>query len=359
MRIIMALLLACLVFAGHVPSPCAFAGQTSTQASAASQTSTADLSAKLAEIESKVESKRKETGVPGLSVAIVKDDRLIFAKGFGMRDVEHSLPVTPDTLMAIGSATKAFTAMAAAISVDQGKLAFDDPPVKYLPYFKLQDPDANSKVTLRDMLSHKTGLASYTDLPWYLGTLNRQEVIRVIGDAKPTAPIRTKFQYNNVMFSAAGEVVAAVQHTSWENVISNLIFKPLGMTSSDTSVKEMQKTADFSRGYAYDDDSKTTTLVPTRDITNIAAAGAINSNVKDMSRWVRLILDGGEFEGKRLVSEKSYHELTSTQTPVGPGISYGFGWVLASWNGHPTIWHNGGIDGFHSLVEMMPDQHLG
>jgi CubicO group peptidase (beta-lactamase class C family) len=351
----LACFLACLILAAPSAAPVAFG-----QSQAADQSNALDdLAAKLATMESQIEAKRKETGVPGLSVSIVKDDRLVFAKGFGMRDVERGLPVTADTLMPIGSSTKAFTAMAAAISVDQGKLSFDDPPAKYLPYFKLQDAEANSKATLRDLLSHRTGLASYTDVPWAVGTLNREEVIRVVGDAKPTAPLRAKFQYNNVMYSAAGEVVAAAQKTSWEDAIANLIFKPLGMNVSDTSVKQMQKSADFSRGYHDDADTKTSTLIPTRDVTNIAPAGAINSNVKDMSRWVRLMLNGGEFEGKRLVSEKNFHELVSTQTQIAPKVSYGFGWVLASWHDHATIWHNGGIDGFHALVEMIPDQHLG
>jgi CubicO group peptidase (beta-lactamase class C family) len=352
----LACLLACLILVGPFAAPVVVFGQS--QAGDQSHAPD-DLAAKLAAIESQIEAKRKETGVPGLAVSIVKDDRLVFAKGFGMRDVERGLPATPDTLMPIGSSTKAFTAMAAAISVDQGKLSFDDPPAKYLPYFKLQDAEANSKVALRDLLSHRTGLASYTDVPWAAGVLNRQEVIRVVGDAKPTAPLRAKFQYNNVMYSAAGEVVAAAQKTSWEDAIANLIFKPLGMNASDTSVKQMQKSADFSRGYHHDADTKTSTLIPTRDITNIAPAGAINSNVKDMSRWVRLMLNGGEFEGNRLVSEKNFHELVSTQIQVAPTVSYGFGWVLARWHDHATIWHNGGIDGFHALVEMIPDQHLG
>jgi CubicO group peptidase (beta-lactamase class C family) len=356
-RGVTALLLVCLIFARPFgsPQPSTFNFQRSTFLNL--QPSTLDQ--ELAAIESQIEAKRKETGVPGLAVSIVKDDKLIFARGFGMRDVANGLPVTPSTVMPIGSATKAFTAMATAISVDQGKLSFDDPPVKYVPYFKLQDPEANAKVTLRDLLSHRTGLASYTDVPWVLGTLNREEVIKVIGDAKPTAPLRSKFQYNNVMYSAAGEVVAAAQKTTWEDAIADLIFKPLGMDGSDTSIKRMQKDPDFSYGYSYDADTKTATVVPTRDITDIAAAGAIDSNVTDMSRWVRLILNGGELEGRRLVSEKNYHELVSTQMQIGLGVSYGFGWVLASWRDHSTIWHNGGIDGFHSLVEMIPDQHLG
>lgn len=319
----------------------------------------ADLADKLKTIEEQIEAARKEAGVPGLSVAIVKDDKLIFAKGFGMRDQERGLPVTEHTLFAIGSASKAFTSMAAAISVDQGKLSWDDSPHKYLPYFRINDPDTDSKIQLRDMLSHHTGLAAYTDLPWFAGTLNRVEVIKVIGNAKPVAPIRTKFFYNNVMFSAAGEVVATVQKQSYEDCIENMIFKPLGMNSSDLFVKVMQKSPDFSRGYHYDKEEKKAILVKTRDITNISPAGAINSNVIDMSHWVRLMLGRGEFEGKRLVSEKNFNEMVSPQNPLGPGVAYGFGWVLASWHNHKTIWHNGGIDGFHSLVEMMPEQNLG
>lgn len=317
-----------------------------------------DLSAKLAAIEKVVEEQRKEKGIPGLSLVIVKDDQVIYAKGFGLRDVEHNLPVTSDTLFAIGSCTKAFTAMAAVISQDEGKLSLDDSPKKYLPFFKINDSQIDAKVTIRDLLSHRSGLAG-TDIAWYTGVLNREEVIRVAGMAKPTAALGEKFQYQNVMYSAAGEVVAKAQNASWEKVIDERFLKPLGMKATRLSVREMQQASDYSFGYDYNAETKKNRKLPTRDLTNIAPAGAINSNARDMAQWVRLLLGGGEFEGKRFVSEKGFAQLFSKVTNVAPHVDYGLGWIVADWNGHQIALHDGGIDGFNSEVDLIPDQKLG
>jgi CubicO group peptidase (beta-lactamase class C family) len=345
------ILLALILVAASLASPLA---QGQNQNTATVQSS--DLAEKLAKIEKEIEEKRKELGVPGAAVAIVKDDKVVFQKGFGLRDLERNLPVTPDTLFAIGSCSKAFTAMAAVISQDEGKLSLDDSPKKHLPYFKLQDPEADAKITVRDLLHHNSGL-DRTDLAWYTGVLSREEAIRVAGLAKPTARFREKYQYQNNMYSAAGEVVAHANQTTWENFIASRFFKPLGMRSSNTSVKEMAKAADYATGYALQD--KVATKAILRDLTNIAPAGAINSNVKDMPQWIRLMLGGGAFEGKRLVSEKGFAEIVRKQISMGGANSYGLGWALNEWNGHQVVSHGGGIDGFNSLVALMPDQKLG
>jgi CubicO group peptidase (beta-lactamase class C family) len=320
---------------------------------ASSQSS--DLAEKLAKIEKEIEEKRKQLGVPGVAVAIVKDDKVIFQKGFGWRDVERKLPVTADTLFAIGSCTKAFTAMAAVISQDTGKLSLDDSPKKHLAYFKLQDTEADAKITVRNLLDHSSGLMR-SDLVALPGVLNREEVIKVAGLAKPTAKLREKFQYQNTMYSAAGEVVAKANGTTWEKFIGERIFKPLGMKSSNTSIKEMSRASDHATGYWLDD--KIATKAPFNDLRNIAAAGAINSNVKDMAQWIRLMLGDGVFEGKRLVSEKGYMDIVTRHMKMGDD-GYGLGWALGTRNGHPVIAHGGGVDGFNSLVELMPDQKLG
>lgn len=315
-----------------------------------------DLAAKLEAMEKAIEEKRKATGVPGISLVIVKDDRVIYMKGLGLKDVERNLPATADTLFAIGSCSKAFTAMIAEMSVDDGKLSLDDSPKKYLPYFKLQDPEADAKITARDLLHHSSGLDG-TDIAWYTGALNREEAIRVAGLAKPTAKFREKFQYQNVMYSAAGEVVASAQKSTWEKVIADRLLKPLSMKASDTSVKEMQKSPDFATGYDVSD--KTPRKLALRDLTNIAPAGAINSNARDMTQWVRLMLGGGVFEGKRLVSERGFNEITSKHIEIGGGAGYGLGWAVLSFRGHKIFTHSGGIDGFNSLVVLVPDQKLG
>jgi CubicO group peptidase (beta-lactamase class C family) len=318
----------------------------------------ADLAARLAAIEKAVEEKRQALGIPGLSLVIVKDDKVIYMKGLGYRDFERKVPVTPDTLFAIGSSSKAFTAMLVAMAADEGKLSLDDSPKKVLPYFKLQDPEADEKITLRDLLSHSSGL-NRTDLAWVSGVLNREEVIRVAAQAKPTAKLREKFQYQNVMYAAAGEIVGRVENSTWERLISERIFKPLGMKGSDTSVPEMRKARDYSYGYVYEEATKETRRVPTRDLPAIAPAGAINSSARDMAQWLRLMLGGGAFEGKRLVSEKSFGELVRPQTKVGGGVSYGLGWFLRDWKGHKVVEHGGNIDGFNAQVALMPDQRLG
>ena len=305
-----------------------------------------------------IEQARAEMRIPGCAIAVVLDDKVVLARGFGSRDVERNLPVTENTLFAIGSCTKAFTAMSAAILADDGKLALDDSPKKFLPWFKLQDPEADANVTLRDMLCHRTGLGS-TDLAWYTGVLSRHEAIRVAGDAKPTAKLREKFQYQNVMYSAAGEAAAAAGGTTWEKLVTEKILRPLGMKQSVLSVAEMQKSSDFSRGYAYDMASKVSRLTPTRDLTNIAPAGAINSSAREMALWVRLMLGGGAIDGRRLVSEKMFKELTSAQMKAPMGGDYALGWITHPWRDATVIEHAGGIDGFNAHVVIIPQKKLG
>ena len=318
----------------------------------------ADLGAKLAAIEKAVEERRVANGIPGLSLVIVKDDRVIYLKGFGHRDFERKVPVTPDTLFAIGSSSKAFTAMLVAMAADEGKLSLDDPPKKFLPYFKLQDPEADAKITLRDLLSHSSGL-NRTDLAWASGALNREEVIRVAAQAKPTAKLREKFQYQNVMYAAAGEIVGRAEHSDWEKLVGERIFRPLGMRASDTSAPEMQKARDYSYGYVYEEGTKETRRVPMRDFPAVAPAGAINSSARDMAQWLRLMLGGGQFEGRRLVSEKNFAELLKPQMKIAGQVSYGLGWFLREWKGHKVAEHGGNIDGFNAQVALMPDQRLG
>ncbi|MGH9839074.1 MAG: serine hydrolase domain-containing protein [Blastocatellia bacterium] len=324
--------------------------------SAQTQTAAPDLAARLAAIEKTIEEKRKDLGVPGVAVAIVKDDKVVLQKGYGVRDIERNLPATADTLFAIGSCSKAFTAMAAVISQDEGKLSLDDSPKKHLSYFKLQDPEADAKITVRDLLYHSSGL-DRTDLSWFTGVLTREEVIRVAGLAKPTAKFREKFQYQNTMYAAAGEVVARANKTTWEEYIAARFFKPLGMKSSNTSVKEMTKAADYAVGY--DLTEKVATKAILRDLPNVAPAGAINSNVKDMSQWIRLMLGGGALEGKRLVSEKGFSEIVRKHMTIAGDTGYGLGWGLNIWQGHEIVAHSGGIDGFNSYVALMPDEKLG
>jgi len=325
---------------------------------AATQSPTPDLQSRLAAIEKAIEAKRQEYHIPGASLVIVKDDKVIYMKGLGLKDVEHKLPVTPDTLFAIGSSTKAFTAMAAAMSADDGKLSLNDSPKKFLPYFKMRDAETDAKITLRDLLSHRSGI-DRTDLSMVSGKLSREELIRVAGMAKPTAKLGEKFLYQNVMFAAAGEIVARSQNTTWDDFIKQRIFNPLGMKASNTTVAETLKSSDYALGYIYNPDTKETRHLPMREIIPAAPAGAISSTARDMAEWLRLMLGEGVFEGRRLVSEKDFKELVSVQNKVVGDVSYGLGWFLRNWNVHKVVEHGGNIDGFNAEVAFMPDQKLG
>lgn len=322
-----------------------------------------DFQARLARMGRMLEDKRKELGVPGMSVAVVKDDKIVFSKGFGVRNAEKNLPVTIETLFPIGSSTKAFTGMLMAMSVDDGKIAFADSPKKYLSYFKLQDPEADKKITVRDLMIHDSGLAR-TELIWYPGVLNRREVIRAAGEAKPTARFGERFQYQNVMVSAAGEAVAQAQNSTWETLMNERILKPLGMKRTTLALPALMRSKDYALGYEYDEATKKTKRMPFRPesaMASVAPAGSVYSNASEMANWLRLMLAGGVFDGKRLVSEKNFGEIVAPQMKniSGAGADYGLGWFLINRKGRKIIQHGGSIDGFRAEVSMMPDEKLG
>ncbi|MDQ3800693.1 MAG: serine hydrolase [Acidobacteriota bacterium] len=356
LRFLLSLTLIVSIFTVSLP-PSAYA-QTS---SGAGQTQDSnDLARQLQAIEEKVEARRRELGIPGMALAIVRDDQIIYAKGLGYKDFEKQIPVTADTQFAIGSATKAFTALSILMTQDDGKLSLDDSPKKYLSYFKMKDPDADSKITVRDLLSHSSGL-NRTDLAMITGKLSRAELIQVAGEAKPTAKLREKFQYQNLMYAAAGEIVAQTQKMPWETFVPERIFKPLGMTNSTMSISEMQKVKDYSFGYDYNFDTRQTRRLPFREIDQVAPAGSINSSAKDMAQWLRFVLGGGAIGGKRLVSEKGFEEWLKPQMKIAPNgkFNYGLGWFLQEWYGLKVVQHGGNIDGFNALVAMIPEKKLG
>ena len=328
-----------------------------TVATPARAADTPELAAALAAIEKAVEKKRQSLHVPGAALVIVKDDRVVLLKGFGLREVERKLPVTPDTLFGIGSSTKTFTALAAVISADEGKLSLEDTPRKFLPYFKLRDPEANAQVTLRDMLSHRTGLEAYGNHELsYNSYHTSEEMIRIGMQAKPTARFRAQGQYNNAMYIAVGEVIGQAQHSTWEAVVQSRIFRPLGMTASNFSSRVMQQTADFAWGY---DEQGARLNTFKRDAG--AAAGAINSNAKEMGQWVRLLVGGGSVNGKRLVSAQGWQAMLTRHSDVFDE-PYGLGlWIVdpkkvvgQQWYAHP-----GTSDGFSANVMFSPEQKLG
>ena len=306
-----------------------------------------------AEIRRIVEEQMRSQHIPGAVLAIVRDDRVIYMQPVGVRDIEHNLPVTPDTLFPIGSCTKAFTSMEIARSADRGLLSLDDHPRKFLPYLKLVDPEVDAQITIRDMLSHRTGLKAYADLAAEPGVLTREEYIRAATSAKPAVPFRTKFQYSNAMYAAAGEIAGRVNRSTWEEIIANDLFKPLGMASSVSIITEILKSPDHATGYVFE---KSYRAVPApKSLTALAPGGAIASSARDMTQWLRMLTNGGG----DFISPARFRDLTTPLIAVNPTTSYALGWAVYDWNGLRVIEHNGGSDGISALVSFIPEKHLG
>jgi CubicO group peptidase (beta-lactamase class C family) len=312
-----------------------------------------------------VETMLKEWEIQGAAVAVVKDGEVVFAGGFGYRDVKNKLDVTPDTLFAIGSCTKAFTATILGILVDEGKLDWDQPVRTYLPCFKLQDPVASEQMTPIDLVTHRSGLPRH-DLVWYGSSATRNDLIKRLQFLEPSKGFRSTYQYNNLMFMTAGFMAGKIAGTSWEELVQKKIFDPLGMKTSNFSVNDSQKAKDFSLPYTKRDE--TIVEIPFRNLDAIGPAGSINSSVNEMARWILLNLNKGKIGDKQVISEKNLQKLHSPQMAIGSPIDktneflysvYGMGWGISAYRGYPVVSHGGGIDGFISHVSFLPRDNVG
>jgi CubicO group peptidase (beta-lactamase class C family) len=322
-------------------------------------------------LDASINSSMKEWKVPGAAVAIVKDQSVVYMKGFGVREIGKNEPVTSDTLFDIGSCTKAFTSAAIALLVDDGKMQWDGKVNEYIPFFHLRDPFADESVTMRDLLTHRTGVPS-TDLLWYVfPQASREQLIRRLAEAHPNAGFRTKFQYQNVMYVAAGYAVGQVAHSTWDDFVRSRIFQPLGMTESDTSSIDAQRSFDHASPHTQDPDGSVK-VIPWHNIDNAGPAGSINSSARDMAKWMMLQLNSGKYDGKQIISDKSMREMQAPQMVIEPEgeiptiffpdstqLSYGLGWFVQQYRGHQLILHAGDIDGFSTMVVLIPEIHTG
>lgn len=305
--------------------------------------------------------------VPGVAIAVVQDGKVIYAKGYGVRDIDKKLPVTTDTLFAIGSISKSFTALNFAILNDQGKVDWDQPVRRYLPEFEMYDPVATLQATPRDLFSHRTGLPRH-DLVWYSSDFSRADLVSRLRFLKPSKGFRSTFQYNNLTVMTMGYLEGKITGLGWEGSVRQNIFAPLGMSHSNFSVVETENNENHATPYEWRKEA--VTKVPFHNIEAIGPAGSINSNIDDMARYLAFQLGDGKHEGKQLVSESNLRLMHSPQTAVPdppPQVSfpelghfaYGLAWVATSYRGHNLVWHNGGIDGFYALLSMLPDDHIG
>jgi len=323
------------------------------------------LAANLQNIRAFIDSTMEIWKVPGLALAIIKDDEVILCEGFGLRNIEDSLPVTANTIFAIGSSTKAFTTMAMAMLVSEGKLDWDEPVRTYLPTLKMFDDVASERMTPRDLVTHRSGLPRH-DIMWYGSTFTRQELFDRLRYLEPNEDFRTTFQYQNLMLMTAGYLIDQITGKTWEDVVLERIFEPLGMTNSNFSVEESQRAADFALGYK-ENEQEQINKMPFRNITTMGPAGSINSSITDMAKWVQLHLDAGKFGDSQLVSSALVAEMHTPQMVISQPeefterlhTSYGLGWFVEAYRGHNRVEHGGNIDGFSALVSLLPQDYLG
>jgi len=306
--------------------------------------------------------------VPGLAIAVVRNDSIVFTKGYGVRTVGKPEKVDEHTVFAIGSSSKAFTATLAALMVDEGRMRWDEHASQYLKGLQLFDPYATREITLRDLLSHRSGLAR-GDLLWYGSDLSRDEIVRRVRFLEPSWSFRARFGYQNIMYLAAGQAVASVAGKSWDDLIQERIFTPLGMRESNTSTRALAGLPNVASPHAEIDD--TLRAIPWRNIDNIGPAGSINSTVTDMAQWVRFHLAGGKVNGKQIIAKAALDEeyvpnmvipVSAQARAINPEThlqSYGMGWFLNDYRGKGIVQHGGNIDGMSAMVAMMPEEKTG
>lgn len=310
----------------------------------------------------------KDWETPGLAIVIVKNDSVIFMKGYGVRKMGENAPVTPRTIFAIASTTKAMTAACLGMLVDSAKVKWDDPVTKYLPWFQLSDPYVTRELTVRDILCHRSGLARGDNL-WYFSPYSREEVLRRVRFLQPVWSFRSRYGYQNIMFVAAGQIISSVTTLTWDDFIVQRLFTPLGMTRTNTSVKLLAGMDDVATPHEKIEEKMQPVVWPNFD--NVGSAGAVNSCVQDMAQWVRLNLNGGVYKGKRLLSVDVIKEMQTPQTiirldsldqalrPSNHFAAYGFGWTLRDYLGRKLVQHDGALDGMRARVAFVPEEKLG
>ena len=332
----------------------------------------ASTSTPLGDLDSYVHKIMTDWQVPGLAVAVVKDGKLVLARGYGVREFGLPGKVDANTLFTIASNSKAFTAAALGTLVSQGKLHWDDPVTQYLPRFELNDPWVTRQITVRDLLTHRSG---YCDpiFMWFTTDFTRDQIIQHLRYDKPTYGFRSRFCYNNAMYLVASQIIPAIAGQSWEEYVRAHLFVPLDMTRTDTSMEAINADTDAAAPHGLVNGKLT--VIHRYDTDAMAPIGGINSSVNDLSHWLLMLLDNGNYGGKSVLSPESITQMETPQMviPVDSGIgawlhamsptsqflNYGLGFVVEDYAGHKLVMHDGDIDGMASALGMLPSEHLG
>lgn len=321
-----------------------------------------------AALEALIETERQRFETPGCAVAVVRGDQVLVSRGFGHRDLAGTMPVTEQTLFAIGSSSKAFTSSLCGALVDDGLLEWDRPVRQYLPGLRLHDPVATELLTVRDMLSHRSGLPRH-DLLWYGNqSLRREDLLDRLQYLQPNKSFRELWQYNNLMYITAGYLAGKLMECSWEDGVRRRLLEPLGMDSTNFSVEESKRAPDHALPHA--PRAEGVTEVPFLGLDMAGPAGSINSCIADMTRWVMCQANDGVVEGRQVISPAALQQLQAPTMvlprdaadvlwPEARNQAYALGWFVQGYRGRTVIHHGGDVDGFATMVALMPEERIG
>ena len=323
------------------------------------------LDKRLKGLDSELEKVLKKLEEPGFAVAIVENDQILYSKGFGYRDYENKIKVDSNTLFAIGSATKSFTSSLLGVLREDEKLDFEDSPIDHINELRFYNSQMNDVISIRDMMSHRTGLPRH-DASWYFfPTFSKDSLVSRVKHHKPFTSVRNQWWYNNFMFMLQGVVAERITNKTWSENIKEMIFDPLGMTRSNTSIAELENSENAAFGYSQDFKK-----MDYYKIAGMGPAGSINSSVNEMSKWLITWINKGEYKGKKILPPNYTEEAISSQSVVvanlpdedNPGLhltNYGYGWFLSSYKGHYRVEHGGNIDGFSTSAAFYPSDKVG
>lgn len=312
-----------------------------------------------------VESSRQDWKIPGMAVGIVKDGKVIYAKGFGEKQLGSGEAVDANTIFSIASVSKNITAAALGILVDEGKIDWDDKITKHIPWFQLKDPWVTNELTIRDALTHRVGsgrvlgnrLQFMTESP-------RDTILYQMRYMDLEKPFRSDFVYNNVMYSLAGQVIEHVEGVTWDEFLQTRLFAPLGMNTATTSITEFK--AGDNQAYPHQEIDGKVVSIQRRNWDNAGPAGGVNASVNDLNKWMLMQLGtSGEYNGKTIISKKQMNEIHKPQMVSGQAnamaaqSTYGFGWNITDHKGKRVITHGGATDGFNTSMYLMPELELG
>ncbi|MBE9046811.1 serine hydrolase [Pleurocapsales cyanobacterium LEGE 10410] len=331
-----------------------------------------DIADKLQDFDTYIEKLLEDWNAPGVGVGIVTGDKLVFAKGYGDRDYAEKLPFTAKTLFPIASNTKLFTAIAAGMLVEEGKLTWDEPIRDAVPAIRFYNNELNNTVTLRDMLAHRTGITRHDGIWYQRDSLTRKEICDRLQYLKPEVSLRQTFLYNNLMYAAVGYIIELLSGITWEEFVRERIFEPLEMHDTVYTIAEMQKHSDYGVPFTEKRDNNEIYQIPYYDEIGAAApAGAIISNLEDISHWLIALMNDGKYEGRQVLPSRILNatlepaialpnvlgETTGWWELLNP--VYGMGCQTVAYRGHLLTHHGGAIDGFHSQISFLPNKKLG